>query len=100
MVEGENTIIHDLDQVKSSEATKGPFRLRFHAFRLDTLKGLDKAPASAGETVYRFSIEGRDAPLRAVSFEDKSNLSEFFTVRFTAHLTDATVEIVNRSSDK
>lgn len=97
--EQNNTIEYDLDEMKSAEGSKGPFRLRFHAFRLDTLRGLDQAPVSAGTTVYRFSVEGRDAPLRAVSFQDESNLADFFRVRFTAHLTDATVEMVKRASD-
>lgn len=94
-----NTIVYDLDELKSAEGSKGFFRLRFHAFRLDTLKGLDRAPVSAGTTVYRFSIESRDAPLRAISFQDKSDLGDFFDVRFTAHLTDATVEMVKRAAD-
>lgn len=93
-MEGDNIIVHDLDQVKSTEGTKGPFRLRHHAFRLDTLKGLDKAPVAASETVYRFTVEGRDAPLRAVSFQDESDLGDYFTVRFTAYLTDANIEMM------
>lgn len=94
--EQNNTIDYDLDQVDTPEGNKGPFRLRLFAFKLDKLKGLDKAPVNAGEVVYRFSIAGRDAPLRAVSFQDESNLDEFFTVRFTAYLTDATIEVAKR----
>jgi hypothetical protein len=44
--------------------------------------------------VYRITIEGRDAPLRAVSFQDESNLGERLAVRFTAYLTDATIEVL------
>lgn len=93
-VEGGNTIIYDLEEVESPQADKGPFLLRRYTFKLDRLKGLEAAPVNAGETVYRFSIDGRDAPLRSVSFQDKSDLSGFFTVRFTAHLTDATIEMM------
>lgn len=96
--ERDNTINYDLDQVQSQEASKGPFRLRLYTFRLDRLKGLDKAPVKAGETVYRFTIEGRDAMLRAVTFQDETNLSDFFSVRFSAYLTDATIEFVKRST--
>lgn len=92
--EQDNTIDYDLDQVEAPEGNKGPFRLRRFTFKLDKLKGLDQAPVNAGETVYRFSIVGQDAPLRAVSFQDESNLSDFFVVRFTAYPTDATFEII------
>lgn len=97
--EQDNTIEHDLDQVESQEGNKGPFRLRLFTFKLDRLKGLHKAPVKAGETVYRFTIEGRDAPLRAVSFQDGSDLSDFFTVRFTTYLTDANLEMSKRASE-
>lgn len=67
---------------------------RLFTFELNQLPSLDKTPVNAGEAVYRFPIEGRDAPLRFVSFQDNSDLSDYFTVRFTANLTDATIEMV------
>lgn len=88
------TTTYDLDQVTFHEATKGPFRLRHYAFNLDIPTDLPLAPVTAGEAVYRISIEGRDAPLRAVSFQDASDLGEVVAVRFTAYLTDATIEVV------
>lgn len=94
--EHDSTIENDLEELKSAEESKGPFRLRYHAFRLDTLKNLDQAPVSAGEPMYRLSIDGRDSPLRAFSFQDESNLSDYFVVRHTTHLPDASMEKLNQ----
>ena len=90
----DTTTSYDLDQVAFHEATKGPFRLRRYDFTLDIPRNLPLASVKAGEAVYRISIEGRDAPLRAVSFQDDSDLGEVVSVRFTAYLTDATIEMV------
>ena len=90
----DTTTTYDLDQVESLEGTKGPFRLRGYDFKLDIPKNLALASVKAGEAFYRITIEGRDAPLRAVSFQDDSNLGEVGAVRFTAYLTDATIELL------
>lgn len=88
------TTTYDLDQVEFLEGTKGPFRLRRYDITLDIPKNLPLAPVKTGDAVYRVTIEGRDAPLRAVSFQDESNIGEVFSIRFTAYLTDATIEVI------
>jgi hypothetical protein len=90
----DQTTTHDLDQVAFREGSKGPFRLRRYDFALDIPRSLPVAAVKVGDPVYRITIEGRDAPLRAVSFQDDSDLGEVFTVRFTAYLTDATIDVV------
>lgn len=85
---------YDLDHVEFLESTKGPYRLRRNDVMLNIPKNLPLASVKAGDAVYRISIEGRDAPLRAVSFQDESNLGEVGAIRFTAYLTDATIEMV------
>lgn len=100
VAEQDNTITYDLDRVESLEGTKGAFRLRLYAFKLNIPKNLPLASIKVGATVYRITIEGRDAPLRSVSFQDESDLGDFFTTRFTAHLTDATVEVVKRQPER
>lgn len=92
----DTTTTYDLDQVESLEGSKGPFRLRGYTFKLEIPKNLTIARVNAGDTIYRISIEGRDAPLRAVSFQDDSALGEFFAIRFSAYLTDATIEVIKR----
>ncbi|MGC4105871.1 MAG: hypothetical protein QM753_05860 [Thermomicrobiales bacterium] len=87
------TTTYDLDQVPCDEGGKGPFRLRHFEFPLDIPEKHPPASITAGDGVYRITIEGRDAPLRAVSFQDDSDLSPPYTVKFTASLTDATIEI-------
>jgi hypothetical protein len=92
--EQDTTTTYDLDQVAFREGSKGPFRLRRYDFTVDIPKSLPLASVKTGDTVYRITIEGRDAPLRAVSFQDDSNLGERLAVRFTAYLTDATIDVV------
>jgi hypothetical protein len=46
-----------------------------------------------GDPFRSFPLVGRIAE----SFQDESDLGEFFAIRFNAYLTDATVEIVKRS---
>jgi hypothetical protein len=87
-------ISYDLDRVERPEATKGPFRLRRFDFSIGVPTRRTLTSAEVGSVIYRFSIEGRDAPLRAVSFQDDSDLGAVFTVRFTAYLTDATIELI------
>lgn len=87
-------ITYDLDLVESPEATRGPFRVRRFDFALGVPTRRTLASIEAGVVIYRFTIEGRDAPLRAVSFQDDSDLSDFFSVRFAAYLTDATIELI------
>lgn len=91
--EQDTTATYDLDQIEFHEGAKGPFRLRRYDFRLDIPNNLALASVRAGEAVYRISIEGRDAPLRAVSFQDDSDLGEVLSMRFTTYLTDATIEL-------
>lgn len=94
--EQDTTTTYDLDQVEFLEGSKGPFRLRRYEFTLDIPTNLTLTSVKAGDAVYRISIEGRDAPLRAVSFQNESDLGDFFAIRFTAYPTDATVEVVKR----
>jgi hypothetical protein len=88
------TTTYDLDQIEFGESSKGPFRLRRYDFQWDIPKSLPLASVKPGDALYRISIEGRDAPLRTVSFQDESDLSEVVAIRFTAYLTDATIELV------
>jgi hypothetical protein len=90
----DTTTTYDLDQVEFLEGTKGPYRLRRYDFTLDIPKHLPIASVKAGDAVYRITIEGRDAPLRAVSFQDDSDLGEVLSIRFAAYLTDATIEVI------
>ena len=49
-----------------------------------------------GDAVYSISLEGRDAPMRTVTFADHSDLADAFGLQFTTYRTLATVEVVKR----
>jgi len=98
--EPDPSTLYDLDHVPCDEAAKGPFRLRRYEFPLDIPEKRSSAAAKAGDAVYRITIEGRDAPLRAVSFQDDSDLARAYSVKFTAYLTDATIEVVKPTAKR
>ncbi len=87
-------MLYDLDQVEAPEASSAVYRLTRHHFHIDLPKNLAAAMVNVGEAVYRISIEGRDAPMRTVSFMDDSSVDDGFAVRFTTYRTHATIEVV------
>jgi hypothetical protein len=50
----------------------------------------------AGDARFRISVEGRDAPMRTVTFVDRSDLGNGLMLQFTTYRTLATVEIIKR----
>lgn len=93
-LEPDRTMLYDLDQVVAPEEESAVYRLRRYDFRIDLPQNLAAAVVSAGEAVYRISIEDRDAPMRTVSFMDNSNLGQELAVRFTTYRTHASIEVI------
>lgn len=96
--EQDRSVLYDLDKVEVPESSSAAYRLKCYHFHVELPKNLTAAVVDAGEAVYRISIEGRDAPMRTVSFMDDSNLGAGLAVRLTTYRTHATAEVVKRSS--
>lgn len=60
------------------------------------LGGVDVDP---GDALYSITLEGRDAPMRTVTFVDHSDLGDDLVLRFTTYRTIATVEVVKGTSE-
>lgn len=97
LVEQSNDLTLDFDKNKDGEATNDGYKLKRHRIVLELPEvitvGEDVDP---GDALYSISIEGRDAPMRTVTFDDKSELGDGIRLRFTTYRTIATVEIVKQ----
>lgn len=93
-LEPDRSVLYDLDQVVAPEEESAVYRLRRYDFRVDLPQSLTAAVVSAGEAVYRISIEDRDAPMRTVSFMDDSHVGKGLAIRFTTYRTHASIEVV------
>jgi hypothetical protein len=100
LVELPSSVELDLDQVEAPEATGEDYRLKRYHLQVELSKDLSTADVDVGDPVYSISIEGRDAPMRTVSFMDQSELGGDLTLRFTTYRTIATVEVVKRSLER
>jgi hypothetical protein len=49
-----------------------------------------------GDALSSISFEGRSAPMRAVTFQDQSDLGDDLVLRFTTYRTLTTIEEVKR----
>jgi hypothetical protein len=94
LVEQPQGVTLDLDHVDAPEVTGDEYRLKRHHLQVDLPDGLSTADVDAGDALYSISLEGRDAPMRTVSFTDHSQLGDGLVLRFTTYRTIATVEIV------
>ena len=95
--EQDRSVLYDLDQVEVPEASSATYRLKRYHFHVELPKNLTAAVVDTGEAVYRISIEGRDAPMRTVSFMDDSHVGAGLGVRLTTYRTHATVEVIRSS---
>ncbi|WP_460530437.1 hypothetical protein [Humibacter ginsengiterrae] len=87
-------LVLDLEDIPSSAAGNEQHTLKRHTLHLELPADLLSVPVSAGDPVYSISIEGRDAPMRTVTFDDESDLGESLRLRFTSYRTIASLEIV------
>lgn len=94
--EQDRSVVYDLDEVDAPEASSAAYRLKQYHFQIELPKNLISAVVDAGEAVYRMSIEGRNAPMRTVSFLDDSDVGAGLRVRFTTYRTHVTIEVVKR----
>lgn len=88
----------DFDEYKAPEVSNDIFRLKRYHIMVELPEEMEDADVDVGDAVYIISLEGRDAPMRTVTFYDYSDLGKGFMLRFTSYRTLATVEIVKHGS--
>jgi hypothetical protein len=94
LVEQPNSLTLDFDQFKAPEVTNDTYRLKRYHIIAELPADLNAADVDIGDTLCTISFEGRDAPMRTVTFLDQSDLGDDLMLRFTAYRTIATVEVV------
>ncbi len=87
----------DFEGYKAPEVTNDTYRLKRYHIQVELPDDLGTEDVDAGDALYSISIEGRDAPMRTVSFMDQSTLDDDLVLRFTTYRTIATVEVVKGS---
>ena len=99
VVEQSQGLTIDLDDLSVPEATNETYRLKRYHLQVELPEDLSTAEVDAGDALYSISLEGRDAPMRTVSFMDQSQLGDDLVLRFTTYRTIATVEVVKGSPE-
>lgn len=96
LIEHSEGLTLDFDEYKATEVSNDIYRLKRYHIIAELPEEIDEADVDIGDAVYSISLEGRDAPMRTVTFVDQSDLGEKLGLQFTAYRTLATVEVVKR----
>lgn len=99
LVEQPESLTLDFDDYTAPEVTNDTYRLKRYHIMAELPADLSTADVDIGDALYSISLEGRDAPMRTVTFMDQSDLGDDLVLRFTTYRTIATVEIVKRSPE-
>ncbi|MCO5216668.1 MAG: hypothetical protein M9953_11045 [Thermomicrobiales bacterium] len=94
LVEQSEGLTLDFDEYKAPEVANDMFRLKRYHIIAEIPDEIDDIKVDLGDTLYSISLEGRDAPMRTVTFVDTSDLGPGLDLQFTTYRTLATVEIV------
>lgn len=97
IVEQTEGLTIDFDDYEAPEVSNETYRLKRYHIIAELPDKLEETEVDIGDAMYSISLEGRDAPMRTVTFLDHSDLGDALALRFTAYRTIATVEIVKRS---
>lgn len=87
----------DFDEYKAPDVSNDTFRLKRYHIIVELPEDIDDAEVDLGDAVYSISLEGRDAPMRTVTFVDTCYLGATLSLQFTTYRTLATVEVVKRA---
>lgn len=91
----EKKISVDLENVPATVANNQQYRSARHLVHIELPEDVrDAQQVNAGTVFYSISIEGRDAPMRTVTFADSSKPDPKIALQFTAYRTLATIDIV------
>lgn len=99
LVEQSDGLTLDFDDYTAPEVTNDTYRLTRYHILAEVPDDLDTNDGDVGDALYSVSLEGRDAPMRTVTFLDQSDLGDGLMLRFTTYRTIATVEIVKNSPE-
>jgi hypothetical protein len=99
LVEQPDSLTLDFDHYKAPEVANDTYRLKRYHIIAELPDDLEEADVDNGDAIYSISLEGRDAPMRTVTFLDQSDLGDELMLRFTTYRTIATVEVVTRSAE-
>lgn len=97
LVEQSEGLTVDFDDYVAPEVSNDTYRLKRYRILAELPEDLTTANVDIGDALYSISLEGRDAPMRTVTFVDQSDLGDELTLRFTTYRTLATVEVVRAS---
>lgn len=97
LIEQAEGLTLDFDAYQAPEVTNDTYRLKRYRIQVELPGDLEYAEVDVGDALYSISLEGRDAPMRTVTFQDQSDLDDELTLRFTTYRTLATVEVVRVS---
>lgn len=96
LVEQSDGLTLDFDEYKAPEVSNDVYRLKRYHIIAEIPEGIDEEDVDIGDALYSISLEGRDAPMRTVTFVDQSYIGEELGLQFTTYRTLATLEIVKR----
>lgn len=84
----------NLDDLPAGTAGDETYTLRRHRVDVAFPHEIDLDAVDPDDPVFSISIEGKDAPMRSVSFIDTSELPPDLKTRFTAYRTIASIEFL------
>jgi hypothetical protein len=99
LVERPDDLTLDFDRYTAPEASNDDYRLKRYHVAVELTDDLRFPDVDVGDAFCSISIEGRDAPMRTVTFLDQSQLGDDLVLRFTTYRTVATVEVVKGSRE-
>lgn len=96
LVEQAEGLTIDFDDYRAPEVMNESYRLKRYHILAELPSDLNTESVDVGDALYSISLEGRDAPMRTVTFLDQSELGDDLMLQFTTYRTLATVEVVRR----
>ncbi len=87
----EHPLSLDLESVPAPTASRGGNIMKRYRIAVELPRGVRRED---GDPLLGVSTEGRDAPMRTVSIEDRTSLPEHLSIRFSVYRTIASIEVI------
>lgn len=91
--EATSEAVFDFERTPVQPTAGEKYQMKHYVLKLQMPNDLTSLDVESGEPVYSVSIEGRDSPMRTVTFVDKTASSNHFRLQHTNYRTISTVEI-------
>ncbi|MEV8180531.1 hypothetical protein [Specibacter sp. NPDC078692] len=98
--EATSQIEFDFEQISLTPVASDKHKLNHYTLKLHLPDDILTVDIDPDDPVYSISIEGRDAPMRTVTFSDQSMLGPMLRTRFTIYRTIGSIEVVRTSHDQ